>query len=225
MPRTPIGSIPDWSSALAYAVGLITTDGSLSKDGRHIILTSTDLELIATFLRCLQKELAIKSVPISKIGKKKTYKVQISDVILYRWLKSIGLFPNKTLTLNQIDVPSKFLPDFLRGHLDGDGSIINYKDRYNTKINRKYVYDRLFIHFLLASKNHILWLRKQIRHEIQISGSIQEHKSKTQHGENYCWRLKYSTKEAKVILNWLYYKADLPCLERKLLVARPYLNT
>ena len=33
-----------WTSELAYAVGLLTTDGSLSKDGRHIDLTSKDVE-------------------------------------------------------------------------------------------------------------------------------------------------------------------------------------
>ncbi len=33
-----------WTANLAYAVGLITTDGCLSKDGRHIDLTSKDLE-------------------------------------------------------------------------------------------------------------------------------------------------------------------------------------
>jgi len=29
-----------WSADFAYAVGLLTTDGSLSIDGRHINLTS-----------------------------------------------------------------------------------------------------------------------------------------------------------------------------------------
>jgi len=44
------------SPVLAYIVGLITTDGSLSKDKRHIIFTSSDLQLIKTFRKCLGLE-------------------------------------------------------------------------------------------------------------------------------------------------------------------------
>lgn len=41
----PKGKPVKWSPKIAYAVGLITTDGSLSKDGRHIDLTSKDRRL------------------------------------------------------------------------------------------------------------------------------------------------------------------------------------
>jgi hypothetical protein len=43
----------EWNTNLAYAIGLITTDGSLSSDGRHIIFVSKDVALIKTFKRCL----------------------------------------------------------------------------------------------------------------------------------------------------------------------------
>ena len=35
-----------WNHDFAYAIGLITTDGNLSPDGRHINLTSKDEEII-----------------------------------------------------------------------------------------------------------------------------------------------------------------------------------
>ncbi|MDI6602577.1 MAG: LAGLIDADG family homing endonuclease [Patescibacteria group bacterium] len=35
-----------WSSELAYLVGLITTDGSLSVDGRHLNITSNNIQLL-----------------------------------------------------------------------------------------------------------------------------------------------------------------------------------
>jgi len=53
-----------WSSDFAYAVGLIVTDGSLSKDGRHIIFVSKDLDLIENF----QVALRIKANVSGKIG-------------------------------------------------------------------------------------------------------------------------------------------------------------
>ena len=50
----PKGKIKlEWSPELVYAVGLITADGSLSKNGRHIDFTSKDLDQIKTYCKCL----------------------------------------------------------------------------------------------------------------------------------------------------------------------------
>lgn len=42
----------EWTSNLAYGIGLITTDGNLSPDMRHIIFVSKDLEQIENFKKC-----------------------------------------------------------------------------------------------------------------------------------------------------------------------------
>ncbi len=81
-----------WSSALAYVVGLITTDGCLSKDRRHIDFTSKDTELVSLYRDIIK--------PKSKIGTKSNgrgqlaHRVQISDVSFYDFLEDIGLRPN-----------------------------------------------------------------------------------------------------------------------------------
>ena len=49
-----------WSPKFAYAIGLIATDGNLSIDGRHIIFTSKDLQLVKLFEDCLRREIGIK---------------------------------------------------------------------------------------------------------------------------------------------------------------------
>ena len=213
-----------WGSNLAYAVGLITTDGNLSPNGRHISLTSSDKQLIFTFRRCLGKNNIISNNPPSSLSKKPSYRVQIGDVVLYDWLERIGLTPNKSLTIGKLKISNKYFRDFLRGHLDGDGSIIYYKDKYNTKLNPKYVYDRLFVYFRSASANHITWLRNKISKIKGVHGSISTQKSKTQKGKSQEITLKFSTKEAKILLNWIYYKPNLPCLKRKYWIAKPFLN-
>lgn len=214
MPRKPKYEVPVWNRRLAYAVGLVTTDGSLSKDKRHVIFTSTDYQLIKIFLECIGKSNSIgKYKP--RLKRKTAYHTQISDVTLYRWLLALGLTPNKSLTLASLKIPNKYFVDFLRGHLDGDGSIITYIDRYNTKINSKYVYTRLFVYLISASKQHVIWLQDKITKLVHIKGSINYHAS--------TWVLKFSTKEAKILLNWIYYKDDLPKLERKWLIAKPFL--
>lgn len=143
---------------------------------------------------------------------------------MYGWLTKIGLHPRKSLTLGEMRVDDKHFPDFLRGHLDGDGSIIYYKDRYNVHLSPSYVYDRLFVYFRSASRKHIEWLRENISRLKGIKGSLSAQLPKTQKGESVNYLLKFSTKEAKIILNWIYYKPNLPCLKRKFIIAKPFLD-
>ena len=94
-----------WNNKLAYVVGLITTDGNLSKDKRHINFTSSDIQLINTFKSCLNKNNFITLNPFSERTKKQSYKFQFGDVSFYDFLMRIGLYPNKSLTIDKINVP------------------------------------------------------------------------------------------------------------------------
>ena len=52
--QKPKGKVSlEWSSNLAYAIGLIASDGSLSKDGRHISFVTTDLDQAKNYLKSL----------------------------------------------------------------------------------------------------------------------------------------------------------------------------
>jgi len=82
---------------MAYVVGLLATDGCLSKDRRHIILTSCDRQLVQTYLECLGRP--IRWTVVRKRRRKPAYYAQFSDVAFYDWLLSIGLTPKKSLTL------------------------------------------------------------------------------------------------------------------------------
>src|SRR3989338_3508871 len=104
-----------WSASFAYAIGLIVTDGSLSKDGRHISFTSKDLELVNKFQQALDIEYHIGKKARGSEKEKKYYVIQIGDVILYRFLQQIGLMPNKSKVIGAIKVPPKYFFDFLRG--------------------------------------------------------------------------------------------------------------
>jgi len=69
-----------WSCNLAYGVGFITTDGSLSNDGRHISFTSKDFEQITNLAKALQIN--------NKIGTKvggysKSKKYDVLQYLLY----------------------------------------------------------------------------------------------------------------------------------------------
>jgi len=62
----------EWSELMAYVVGLLATDGCLSSDRRHIILTSRDRELVETFLTCLGRPIKY-TVGRTRRGKRAYY--------------------------------------------------------------------------------------------------------------------------------------------------------
>jgi len=213
-----------WTPDLAYAIGLITTDGCLSGDGRHIIMRSSDLELLKTFKNCLLLSNKIKKTARSGWAKKPSYKVQFGNVQLYRWFLKIGLTPKKSYTISEIKIPDKYFPDFLRGHLDGDGSVWTYKDYYNTFKNQKYIYDRLWVRFISASKNHIEWLRKSIFRLIGLKGRLYERKPKRPDQKTSIWEIRFAKKDSIKILSWLYYLPNIPCLRRKREIAEKFIK-
>jgi len=211
-----------WTPELAYAVGLITTDGNLSKDKRHITFTSCDLDLLKTFKRCLKLNVKITKNPQSFSTIRQCFRLQFSNVHFYDWLVKIGLKPNKTFKLTSLSVPDNFFPDFVRGHLDGDGSVITYIDRYLVTKNPKYIYKRLMVYLMSASHLHIEWLQRKISNLTNLHGAIQVKKHRLR--KNPIYVLKFSKKESILLLKWIYYKEDLPCLKRKYNIAKEFLS-
>ena len=224
MPRT---KLPDkdfeWTPALAYAIGLITTDGCLSNDGRHIIMRSSDPQLLRTFKKCLNLSNKICKTYNEKWVKKQAYRIQFGNVQFYRWLLKIGLFPAKTYTIGQLEIPDKCFADFLRGHLDGDGYIQIYTDYYNTYKNPKYIYARLYTRFTSASKIHMEWIRENIYRFLSIKGHTYQRKPRRPDQTTNLWELKFAKKDSIKLLSWLYYNVDVPCLIRKRKIAEKFI--
>lgn len=224
----PAHRLPDknfkWTRSLAYVIGLLATDGSLSKDGRHITIKSCDLQLIKTFKKCLSLSNKISVVKNNGFGHRVSYVIQFGNVQFYRWLLKIGLFPAKTYTINKINVPDKYFSDFLRGHLDGDGSIWTYKDRYNTFKNPKYIYVRLWTRFISVSENHIKWLQIKISELFGIKGHLWKQRIFQPHQTVAMWDLKFAKKDSLKLLSLIYHSPNVPCLKRKRKIADKFLK-
>lgn len=207
-----------WSANLAYAIGLLATDGCLSKDGRHIIFRSSDHQLAEVFNYCLGSSAPIvETKPNHNTWAiKPSYRIQYSNAKLYRWLLSIGITPAKSHTIAAIDIPDIYFPDFLRGHSDGDGTVQTYLDNYNIYKGRRYTHIRVMLRFLSASKTHIAWLRARIT---ELTGNTGAIISRQKHTGTTMWELKFSKKEALKLIAWMYYQPNLPCLKRKEVIA------
>lgn len=223
----PKSRLPDknfkWTSDLAYAIGLLTTDGNLSKDGRHITMRSSDLQLLKCFKQCLKLSTKIRKTHHDGWSKKPCYRVQFSKVQFYRWLLKIGLFPAKTYTIGKLNIPNKYFRDFLRGHLDGDGSVYTYQDYYNTYKNPKYIYTRLYTYFMSASKKHMKWIQQKIYELIKLKGCLYELKPSREYQTTSAWRLKFAKNNSIKLLSWLYYHSNVPCLKRKRRIAKRFI--
>ena len=191
-----------WRSGLAYAIGLLTTDGSLSIDGRHINLTSKDIDQIKTFARILglKNKIGLKLSSYNPMGK--YYQIQFGNVELYKFLLSVGLTPNKTKTLGSLEIPDKYFGDFLRGHLDGDGCTYSYWDpRWKSSF-------MFYTVFMSASREHLEWIKSQIKRIYGVEGRITYHRKSIFH-------LRFAKNASLVLLGRIYYRSDVSCLERK----------
>lgn len=190
-----------WTADLAYVVGLMTTDGTLSPDGRHLTFTSKDrdqVELVKNLLS-LSNKITINT---GTFKPSQTYwRIQFGNVALYKWFVGIGLMSNKSKVLDAVQVPDCYFFDFLRGHLDGDGTIRAYNDpRYpNSR--------RLYTVFYAASRFHLEWLQSTINRLINIEGYIAP--------GTRIWRLTFAKTKSLKLLPRLCYRPDLPCLQRK----------
>lgn len=203
-----------WSPELAYAIGLIATDGCLSGDKRHIVFVSKDIEQIENLKKCL--ELKTK-VDVHKSGRKnadRTYhRVQWSDVVLYNFLLNIGLTPNKSKTLGKIGIPDRYFFDFLRGDFDGDGCFYSYFDpRWKSSF-------MFYISFTSASIIYTEWLRGTLHRLLGVKGHI----SKTG-GEGkirgLIFNLRFAKKESLKVMNAMYSTSCPIHLARKRLKIR-----
>lgn len=200
--RKPKGLISlTWSPEFAYAIGLLTADGSLSKDGRHVSFVSKDLEQVETYMKCLGISLKVGVVHSGK--RNVAYRVQFGDVLFYSFLQETGLVPNKSKQLGCLSIPRPYLIDFVRGLFDGDGCSYAY---YDSVFNNSY---RFYLSFASASPVFIEWIRNELFEEIGIRGHIDLCRGRSHQN------LKYAKHEAMILGNAMYYRPTLPSLDRK----------
>lgn len=191
-----------WRPNLAYAVGLIATDGCLSSNGLLFDLTSKDREQLLNFSKCLGVNFKIGNKWNSKGDE--CLRIQFKNRIFYDFLLSIGLTPIKSLTMGKLAIPDKYFFDFLRGSFDGDGCFYSYWDpRWRSSF-------MFYLTFASGSYRHILWLREEIYNRLSIKGHISKSKR-----EGSIFGLRYAKKQALEIIKKMYYTPKVVCLSRK----------
>ncbi len=85
----------NWNNNFAYVIGVIATDGNLSSDLRHIIITSKDHEMMVNCKKCLGINNKISKKVRGGEKEQKYYMVQFGDVSFFEFLLKLGLTPRK----------------------------------------------------------------------------------------------------------------------------------
>ncbi len=200
-----------WSPNFAYAIGLLASDGNLSPNGRHIVLVSVDKEMLLNFMKALDITVSVGRT-FSGYKGKYALRIQFGDVLFYQFLLGIGLMPNKSKIIGEIDIPQKYFFDFLRGSFDGDGSTYSYWDpRWRSSF-------MFYTAFVSASERHILWLQKEIYKRLKIRGHI------TGDGRHILKQLKYAKADSLKLLRKMYPNKNVLCLSRKRLKIKKMLS-
>ena len=113
------------TSDKAYWLGFIYADGWVIKDKElGIALKADDVEHLCKFLNNINNK-DIKPKMYS-VGEHKACRITISSRKMLQDLERLGVYQNKSLTISfpmQEQLPDKFLFDFIRGYVDGDGSL------------------------------------------------------------------------------------------------------
>lgn len=190
-----------WSSDFAYAIGLITTDGNLSRDERHISIKSSEKEMVLNFKKALDLKNKITESARGGEKQKRYLNVFFGDVVFYRFLKKIGLKPAKSRTIKSVEVPDKYFSDFLRGVFDGDGTFYTFWDK---RWSRAFGYQ---ISFASASKDFITWLKGKLYALYQVKGFICNGKR--------VYNLRYVKGDSRTLYEKMYQKKNILYLKRK----------
>ena len=109
-----------WTKEMAYIFGFWIADGWIFEKDNSIGFSSNDQDLLKIIKYNLKSE--------HKISKshEKGYQLHIHNKIIYNDLLKLGGTPRKSLIIQFPEVPNEFLPDFIRGFMDGDGGVYFY---------------------------------------------------------------------------------------------------
>lgn len=187
-----------WSPNMAYVLGVVCADGCLVEHGNgyHCLnITSKDYSWLEQIKHALKAQ--------QRIGTKRhAYQLQIRNQTLYRSLLELGLTPRKSKTLQLPSVPSDVFPDFVRGYLDGDGTVLVWQDpRWQHPWQMRVAFscgNRLFLEKLRLQLQQVAGLSPGsllTRPEVSV--------------------LSYTIADSLKLYHWMYRDAGCLCLVRK----------
>lgn len=201
-----------WSSNMAYLLGFILADGSIIKEPRKgesdklsFGINQKDIDILEKIKQELSAEHAL-----SLVGDYVYLSIQSQKIV--DDLKKLGISYRKSFQkisyLKTLNVPKKYVRDFIRGVVDGDGGISINKQGYPTLR-------------VCGRKETMAFIRNYFLSRFNIYSKISQGKK---NGVPYnLFYIAYRCNPAKILINYLYNNASL-YLERKFKLAKKCLK-
>ena len=112
------------TEAKAWCLGLMFSDGNVSKSKAEIWLCMSDLDVIEKFRSCIQSESKIHKHPKKDESNKQLYRLVFTSHPIKADLIRHGCTPAKSMTLKYpVELNTGYERHFIRGIFDGDGSV------------------------------------------------------------------------------------------------------
>lgn len=200
-----------WTPAMAYILGYLFADGSLEDAsylrGKYLRVTSTDKQLIDITRSCLNSQHKIVIIPPMSPTRKTRYFLRIGNHKIFNDLLSLGLFPNKSLTMKFPKIPSSLLPHFVRGYFDGDGHV--------GVVKKGTAFKKVTTVFVSGSQDFLKSLASEMDKVLKL-------KINTIYKGDKCYRLAYSTNDSVKIFKYIYKGSNGLFLSRKYRVFKKF---
>lgn len=184
----------EWNETMAYVLGFWFADGYMRKEKSYrITFSGKDKEIFVQILQAFNS-----SHPIRLTNKEDNcYFISLCSRKLYEDLLLLGGLRCKSKVINFPEVPRKFLPDFVRGYFDGDGSVffvkyVRSKDKRLTK--------ELRTNFTSGSQVFLNKLMEVLHDEIGLP-----FKKLGLFNNGSSIKLGYGMKDSDTLLKYMYY--------------------
>lgn len=188
------------SEMLYYFLGFVAADGYISEDSIEIALNKKDEELLIKFRDAI--------VPDKPVNDKKVSNAKVLKLGMKSKIKDFKKFYGMTTSKKHDEIvfpniKDEYVKHFIRGYIDGDGTIDTTKGYRDDKV---YIGPRLRI---LGNESFLKILNAKTK-------EVYFHRTNaiTKKGKENVYYISYNFSTAKNILDWLYKDATI-YLERK----------
>ena len=138
----------------AYWLGFLAADGRINRRTLKINLNIRDKKHLEKFATTLNSNLIVKEIPGTSYGEGTAMaSLEINSIKMVADLAKYGVIPNKSLILKPPILPPELERHWIRGYLDGDGSIIPQLASGNAQLS------------FLGAKEILEWIEYKLTNE------------------------------------------------------------
>jgi hypothetical protein len=201
-----------------YLLGAYIADGNIEKKHKSTTITSKDADWLETI-----RDILSPSRPLYQRKDSKAKTLKICDKIMWEWLKSHGCFPAKSNTVKFPKIPKKYLPDFIRGCIDGDGWITLSNSNHISRVSgEKYTRPYYVVGLCSGSEDFIkgfarvldmMHIRRSSIRAKSNTGILKNGRAINQTHPVYA--ITFTGRTALAFLSWVYYPGHALSMKRK----------